>query len=136
MSDFRLRLESLIGDEPPFAWAQRVGISKGAFSRIWNGGSVPKPELLLKIREATGVSVDWLLTGEKTLEQSAPTPAQDPAVNEALVTFLEEIVNVVRSIDDPIRQSRVLRMAVNISYRIINSDQQNHDLNTEHRYER
>ena len=61
---FRARLAQIIGQEPPYAWAARVGISKGAFSRIWNQGTVPSSELLNRIRIASGVSIDWLLTGE------------------------------------------------------------------------
>ena len=57
------RLASLIGTEQPYGWASRVGISKGAFTRIWKEGTMPGPELLQRITEATGVSIDWLLTG-------------------------------------------------------------------------
>jgi phage repressor protein C with HTH and peptisase S24 domain len=62
---FHARLRQLIGDEAPYAWAERMGISKGAFTRIWKEGTVPTSELLLRIREATGVSLDWLLLGER-----------------------------------------------------------------------
>ena len=61
---FHARLQLLIGKEQPFAWAARVGISKGAFHRIWNEGTVPGPDHLRRIREVTGASIDWLLTGE------------------------------------------------------------------------
>lgn len=65
--DFHRRLAQLIGDEPPFSWAKRIGISKGAFSRIWNEGSVPGSEHLVSIKSRTGVSLDWLLTGDGDL---------------------------------------------------------------------
>src|SRR5262245_21045072 len=61
---FHARLRRLIGAEAPYAWAERMGISKGAFTRIWKEGTVPTSELLYRIRAATGVSLDWLLTGE------------------------------------------------------------------------
>jgi transcriptional regulator with XRE-family HTH domain len=61
---FRTRLEALIGSEQPFAWAARVGISKGAFSRIWHEGTIPAGDILLRIKRATGVDMDWLLAGE------------------------------------------------------------------------
>ena len=62
--DFHSRLRQLVGQERPYSWAARVGISKGAFTRIWREGTVPSAELLLRIREHAGVSLDWLLTGE------------------------------------------------------------------------
>lgn len=61
---FRTRLEALIGSEQPFAWAARVGISKGAFSRIWHEGTIPAGDILLRIKRGTGVNLDWLLSGE------------------------------------------------------------------------
>ncbi len=61
--DFHRRLSRLIGSEPPYAWASRVGISKGAFTRIWKEGTMPGAELLQRIAAATEVSIDWLLSG-------------------------------------------------------------------------
>ena len=61
--EFHQRLCSLIGNEAPFSWAARVGLSKGAFSRIWHEGTVPGPDLLRRIQDKTGVSIDWLLSG-------------------------------------------------------------------------
>lgn len=63
--EFHARLALLIGDEKPFAWAKSVGISKGAFTRVWNLGTIPGAEALLKIQKKTGCSIDWLLTGEE-----------------------------------------------------------------------
>jgi len=62
----RSRLEYLIGNEKPFAWAKRVGIHSATFSRMWNEGVSPKADTLLYISEATGCSIDWLLTGKGT----------------------------------------------------------------------
>lgn len=61
---FHDRLAELIGNEKPFVWAERMGISKGAFSRIWNKGTLPSPELLGRIKTGATVSIDWLLFGE------------------------------------------------------------------------
>lgn len=61
---FKERLERLIGDEKPFSWATRVGVAGATFSRMWNDGVPPKADSLEKIAKVTGVSIDWLLTGE------------------------------------------------------------------------
>jgi transcriptional regulator with XRE-family HTH domain len=60
---FRARLAQLIGEEEPFVWAKRIGIPSSTFDRIWNGGTIPKAETLLRISEACAVSLDWLLKG-------------------------------------------------------------------------
>ena len=64
--EFRERLQLLIGEEKPFGWAARVGISKGAFTRIWNEGTMPKPDVLQKIKRHTEASLDWLIDGDGT----------------------------------------------------------------------
>lgn len=62
--EFHERLSMLVGDEKPFAWANRVGISKGAFTRIWNEGTMPKVEQLQKIKQFTGAKIGWMIDGE------------------------------------------------------------------------
>jgi len=62
-SDFRARLEGLIGEEKPFPWGRRIGLSPGVFNRMWNEGTPPKADALALIAEKTGVSLDWLVLG-------------------------------------------------------------------------
>lgn len=69
--EFRHRLEKVIGNWQPFGWAAAVGISKGAFSRIWNEGTIPAADILIRIRKFSGISIDWLLTGEGEMFSSA-----------------------------------------------------------------
>ncbi|ADH85634.1 CI repressor [Desulfurivibrio alkaliphilus AHT 2] len=64
-SGFKERLGLVIGHEKPYAWAKRVGLSSATFARIWSNGSMPKTDTLLRIAAATGVSLDWLLTGRE-----------------------------------------------------------------------
>ncbi len=70
------RLAQFIGDEKPFAWADRVGISNGAFSRIWKEGTVPGPEHLCRIRDVEGISIDCLLTGQGEMRIKKPTTGE------------------------------------------------------------
>ena len=67
--EFHGRLVLLIGQDKPFSWSDRIGISKGAFSRVWNEGTIPGPVHLKRIAEKTGVSIDWLLTGEGDMKR-------------------------------------------------------------------
>lgn len=61
--EFRERLSIIINNEQPFSWASRVGISKGAFSRLWHEGTMPGTDLLCKIQQASGCTLDWLVNG-------------------------------------------------------------------------
>lgn len=65
--EFHERLSKLMGPDginEPYAWAAKVDISKGAFFRIWNEGTIPSADLLIRIAEKTGVSIHWLLVGK------------------------------------------------------------------------
>lgn len=78
VSGFRRRLADVIGQEEPFAWAKRIGIPSATFDRMWNGGVVPKADTLLRISRSSGVSIDWLLTGEAGMRLEAQ-PDMAPA---------------------------------------------------------
>ena len=72
----------VIGDEKPFTWAKRIGINGATFSRIWNEGVPPKANHLESIAKITGVSIDWLLTGEGPMMRGeAVSPQSQPAAN-------------------------------------------------------
>ena len=67
----RARLMMLIGGDKPFAWARRVGISKGGMQNLLDGG-IPRDKTINKIIAATGVSSDWLLYGKGEMRSPAP----------------------------------------------------------------
>ncbi|MCF6267801.1 MAG: helix-turn-helix transcriptional regulator [Desulfuromusa sp.] len=69
-NEFKERLRELIGDEKPFPWAERIGITPGVFNRMWNDGVAPKADSLEKISKVTGVSLDWLILGKSQKEKS------------------------------------------------------------------
>ncbi|MBI4667538.1 MAG: hypothetical protein HY751_14140 [Nitrospinae bacterium] len=64
LKTFKERLQYLIGDTKPYAWCKQVGIEKGLFQYYWQKGKIPKYENLLKIRNHTGCSLDWLMSGD------------------------------------------------------------------------
>ena len=47
--------------------AQRIGISPGFLSSVIRDLKVPGSEFLFSLKQAFGISVDWLLTGEGTM---------------------------------------------------------------------
>ncbi len=69
-TEIKLRLAKLIGKEKPFVWARRVGLSAATFNRVWNQGGQLKSAQLEKIHLNTGVSLNWLITGEGPMYES------------------------------------------------------------------
>lgn len=61
--NFRERLAELVGNKEPFLWAKNVGIPGSTFDRIWNEGTIPKSDHLIRISEQCGISLNWLLMG-------------------------------------------------------------------------
>ncbi|WP_168191844.1 helix-turn-helix transcriptional regulator [Chromobacterium phragmitis] len=70
-SDFRQRLERLIGSEKPYAWAARNGLNKGSFTNMWYKGGVPRLGTAQKIAANSGCRVEWLLYGDGPMQDSA-----------------------------------------------------------------
>jgi transcriptional regulator with XRE-family HTH domain len=47
-------------------FGKAIGIGQKQLSKYELGQSVPTPEVLLKLKEYSGRSVDWILTGEES----------------------------------------------------------------------
>lgn len=84
------RLEHLMGNEKPYVWAAKIGLSQGTFNRMWKDGISPKGDTLLLISEKTGCSIDWLLTGEGEVKrgEQADLRAQDHVAQYASIEDL------------------------------------------------
>ncbi|WP_312265974.1 helix-turn-helix transcriptional regulator [Neisseria sp.] len=62
--------------------AKEIGMTIAGFGRIWNNNGLPKAEVLKKIKELKGCSIDWLLTGEG--EPFPDAPGAQGAVRDTL----------------------------------------------------
>ncbi len=80
------RLEKLIGEEKPFAWAKRIGINGATFNRIWNGGGQLKSDHAALIIKKTGVSGTWLMTGEGSMYEHGDAPEVKERISEHVAT--------------------------------------------------
>lgn len=91
---FIYRLKILIGDEKPYPWAAKVGITQATFNRMWKDGVAPKSDTLLLISEKTGCSIDWLLTGEGEMRLGSattqPVAAAKPVVADPGEPFAQD----------------------------------------------
>jgi len=84
MSEFKDRLQSLWGPQAqPSAIAAEIGMSLTGFMRVWNEGAIPKAETLIKIKEAKGCSLDWLLMGEGPMHKGTAGTSSVPQETEA-----------------------------------------------------
>lgn len=72
--------------EPP-QFAALTGIRKGTLRNYIRGERVPDDAALILLKAATGVSIDWLLTGEG--EMYAPAAPLD---TEALTEIVEKVL--------------------------------------------
>jgi phage repressor protein C with HTH and peptisase S24 domain len=59
---FADRFRAALGAESPHAFAQRVDISNTMVQKYLKQGSMPGLDMLVKIAEGTGVTLDWLAT--------------------------------------------------------------------------
>lgn len=63
------RLLDIIGDEEPYKWASRNGISKSTLHNVLNKEGNPRADQLLKMSKATGRPIEWLLTGDGPMKR-------------------------------------------------------------------
>lgn len=62
--DFASRLESLIGSKPIYSFAREVGIPDPTIRSCLRRRSIPRMDVVVKIATETGVSLEWLATGQ------------------------------------------------------------------------
>ncbi len=69
LKEFANRFKDLIGDMALSKVADKLDriVSQKTFWDYENGLSMPGPDVLRKLSEKFGVSVDWLLTGQESL---------------------------------------------------------------------
>ncbi len=71
------RLKKLRGKKTQEEVASRVDVSRARYSHYENGRSQPDNEILIKLSNYFGVSVDYLLGGSNTIQQN-DTQEYDP----------------------------------------------------------
>lgn len=87
---FRSRLGQIVGSQDPFAWAKNAGIPSSTWDRVWNHGLIPKAATLVKIAEASGQTVDWLIKGPPPQARRSPSGNPGPLIRAAVQAVLEE----------------------------------------------
>ena len=75
-SEFKNRLESILGTESARSFAMRAGMADTTLRQYLNGRSEPNMSQLIKIAATAGVRIDWLATGNGPRED-----VQDENIN-------------------------------------------------------
>lgn len=79
------RIRQLRGDLSQAEFASKIGVHKEMVGKYERGQNVPGGDVLTRMREVFGVSLDWLLTGQGQMrrEESVLDPACSSATFEA-----------------------------------------------------
>jgi len=70
--------------------AEEIKISSQSVADYVNGVSLPRADILYKISQAVGRSMEWLLTGQDEIEVSATTP---PPLESRYIDRLEKDID-------------------------------------------
>lgn len=92
--DFGRRLKEAFDNEPNGRIAAKLGVAENTVG-FYVRGRVPDAEMLIRISNATGRSVDWLLTGRERAPREVVVErlVTDPIINrEELKRLVREIV--------------------------------------------
>jgi phage repressor protein C with HTH and peptisase S24 domain len=87
---FADRLKELIGDRPANRFAREVNIGESLL-RKYLAGAIPGIDKVAQISEATGASVDWLVTGNRIGGTAVAVEAKSMRDLEAGLTFVPRL---------------------------------------------
>lgn len=104
LKTFKDRLRFLIGDSKPYAWCKQVGIEKGLFQYYWQKEKIPKYDNLIKIRNYTGCSLDWLMTGE-----GEPFPDRIEDIDSTTHSLLDKVESQIGKLEKQVNRLKKLR---------------------------
>ncbi|MBF0588833.1 MAG: helix-turn-helix transcriptional regulator [Magnetococcales bacterium] len=124
------RIKTVIGASTIKAVAVRSDITEGALRHYLSGRSEPRCSTAAKIAQATGVSVQWLITGHGPMME---TPAHLLADHEACQLAAEPVLDVLlaveeylirhdKVIDDPQKKVVLVRTLSELYVELLKSD--------------
>lgn len=83
-----------MGDPDRDAFANRLGISKGALANYERGDRIPDSTVLAAYRKTLGVNISWLVTGEGSMfDEPAKAPPQ--TINPDVLEKLARLVTLI-----------------------------------------
>ncbi|VAX22222.1 hypothetical protein MNBD_NITROSPINAE02-1495 [hydrothermal vent metagenome] len=104
LSSFKERLQFLIGENKPYSWCKKVGIEKGLFQYYWQKEKIPKYDNLIKIRNYSGCSLDWLMTGE-----GEPFPDRIEGMEHATDLLMKQVDSQIGKLEKQVTRLKKLK---------------------------
>ncbi len=95
--EFWQRVETLMGEERPYSWCARVGITKGSFQSAYNRRSRPLDQTINKWADKIGIDSEWLKTGVGDPYDPSPQPLNQamPDTDGIDTTVMIEALTIV-----------------------------------------
>lgn len=109
------RIDVLIGNERPYAWAESKGINKSSFQSARNRGTKPLPKTIKNWANLLGCSYEWLTTGigepfenaenqEKTSIKEEVAPIEEK--NEMPEMNIDLLTQAFQTLDNALEQTK------------------------------
>ena len=103
--DFKDRIKKVRGELTQKNFALRLGVHEGTI-QLYEGGNIPKGDILLRINRKFNINIHWLLTGQGPMRvegveygqddiQPAPSGVNEPAGESGLSTERLRLVKLV-----------------------------------------
>lgn len=89
--EFAGRLKKLIGNDSVRAFGRKTGISEKQLRKYLSGGSKPGLDNLISISKVTGVSIEWLATGERTEQKDEITDYQPSMEAQKILELIDTL---------------------------------------------
>lgn len=107
--EFSARLAAVCGTDKVADIQRLLNISYQA-AKNYMAGRVPTPAMLVQISDATGCSIDWLLTGRGKKFLDA-VPAEDTPLTAGQIASVRSIcVEVINEMNGAKQQPRIVRL--------------------------
>lgn len=142
VSEFVIRLKSLIGDDTIASFARKCGVPESTIRSYLARGKTPGMEHLAAIAASCGVTVDWLATGkgikykrdlkhaEERLNSAPPAVAPElPIGLEPYRKRLDALINYLAMIDDEEERDLILSDFILRAEKIIELSELKHAVN-------
>ena len=88
---FSDRILECIGNQSRSAWGKSIDLNPGLLDRIFRQKIIPSHQNLLKIADALGVSIDWLLRG------GYATKFSHTLFSSEEINCMESVVKIIRN---------------------------------------
>ncbi len=122
------RLRQLRGGISQLDFATKIGVNKELIGKYERGLNVPGGDILSRIHDATGVSLDWLISGKGNMLYNQPL-SQRGSVNEVLLELvIQQVEQALEQSEVTLTRKKKVKLIAIIYELIINEDNESKDM--------